>query len=87
MRKFFLYKGVITSVWAESGLSQEFFVKVSVHQGTVLSPLLFAIVADAKEGLMDKILYVGDLVLASETLEDLQEKILKWKMTFKRNEG
>ena len=33
--------------WVGKGLSDEFEVTVSVHQGTVLSPLLFIIVLDA----------------------------------------
>ena len=34
-------------VWVGKGLSDELEVKVRVHQGTVLSPLLFIIVLDA----------------------------------------
>ena len=34
-------------VWAGKGLSDEFKVKVSVHQVPVLSPLLFIIMLDA----------------------------------------
>ena len=55
-----------------------FFMKVGVHQGSVLSSLIFAIVADvltedAREVMMNKILNVNDLILTSETMEDLQE--------------
>ena len=41
-----LYKGAKTSVRVELELSEEFEVKVGVHQGSVLSPLVFAIVVD-----------------------------------------
>ena len=52
-----------------------------MHQGSVLSPnspLIFAIVVvvvteHASEGLMNEILYADDLVLISESLEDLGE--------------
>jgi len=52
-------------------------VEVGEHQGSVLSPLLFAIVVDvvtkcARKGLMNEILYADDLVLTSESLEELQ---------------
>ena len=53
-----------------SELYEEFLVQVNVHQGSVLSPLLFAIAVDvisknAKEGLINEIIYVDDLVLMS----------------------
>ena len=46
-------------------LSEEFLVQFGVHQGSMLSPLLFAITVDiitenTKERLMNKILYVED---------------------------
>jgi len=62
-------------------------VEVGVHQGSVLSPLLFAMVVDvvtkcARKGLMNEILYADDLVLTNESLEELQEKFRKWKEVF-----
>src|SRR5437870_449900 len=42
-----LYEGATTSVKLISGESQPFEVKVGVHQGLVLSPLLFIIVLKA----------------------------------------
>ena len=69
-------------------LSEEFLVQVSGHQGSVLSPLLFAIAVDvisenAKQRLMNEILYVDDLVLMSEGLENLKEKFLNGKRLLK----
>ena len=82
-----LYEGAKTRVRVGSELSEEFEVKVGVHQGSVLSPLIFAIVIDvvtenAREGLMTEMLYADDLVLMSETLEGMREKFWKWKMAF-----
>ena len=64
--------------------SRVFNVKVGVHQGSVLSPLLFIIVLEALsrefgEGLPKELLYVDDLVLIAETKELLLEKVSKWK--------
>ena len=61
---------------------EEFLVQVGVHQGSALSPLLFAIAVDvisenAREGLMNEILCADDLVLMSESVENLKEKFLK----------
>ena len=41
-----LYEGAETKVRVGSGLPEEFSVKVGVHQGSVLSPLLLAMVID-----------------------------------------
>ena len=79
-----LYEGSKTKIKFESEFSEEFYVAVGVHQRSVLSPLLFAIVVDvatenAREGLMKEILYADDLLLMSETMEDLKERFLKWR--------
>ena len=68
-------------------LSEEFEVKVGVHQGSMLSPLVFAIMVDVvresvRNGLMSEMLYADDLVLMSETMEGLREKFWKWKEAF-----
>ena len=51
-----------------------------MHQGSVLSPLLFIIVLEAlsrefREGLPMELLYVDDLVLVAKTEELLMEKL------------
>ena len=82
-----LYHRVKTNVRLGSELSQEILVQVGVHQGSVLSPLLFAIAVDVisenpREGLMNEILYADDLVLGSEGMKNLKEKFFKWKEAF-----
>ena len=57
---------------------------MGVHQGSVLSPLLFIIVLEAlsrefREGLPMELLYADDLVLMAESRELLMEKLRKWK--------
>ena len=42
-----MYENVRICVWVCKGLSDEFEVKFGLHQGSVLSPLLFIIVLDA----------------------------------------
>ena len=81
------YHGAKTKVQVGSELSQDILVQVGVHQGSVLSPLLFEIVVhviseNAREGLMNEILYADDLVLMSESMENLKEKFLQWKEAF-----
>ena len=79
-----LYEGSRTEVRVGSGTAHEFGVRVGVHQGSVLSLLIFAIVVDvvtehAKEGLYNEILYADDLVLMSESLEDSRERFQRWR--------
>ena len=50
----------------------------------MISPLIFAVVVDAvteqaRKGLLNEILYADDLVLMSENLEDLREKVQRWR--------
>ena len=79
-----LYHGAKMKVQMRSELSEEFSVQVGVHQGSVLSPPLFAIAVNvilenAREELMNEILYADDLIIMSESIENLKEKFLKWK--------
>ena len=74
-----LYDGAKTRVRVGSAYSEEFEVKVDVRQRSVLSPLLFPIVVDvitenARRGVVNELLYANDLVLMSETMEDLKER-------------
>ena len=63
-----LHEGAKTRVRVGLELTGEFEMKVGVHQGLVLSPLVFAIVVDVvtvnvRNGLMSEMLYSDDLVL------------------------
>ena len=79
-----LYDGAKTRVRVGSAYSEEFEVKVGVHQGSVLSPLLFAIVVDvitenARRGVINELLYTDNLVIMSENMKDLKERFWNWK--------
>ena len=86
-----LYEGAKTRVRVGLDLSEDFKVKVAVHQGSALSPLLFAIVVDVitesvRNGLMSEMLYADYLVLTSETMKGLRGKFWKWKEAFESKE-
>ena len=79
-----MYDEVRTVVRTKYGNSRELEVKVGVHQGSVLSPLLFVTVMDAltervRQGLPWDLLYADDIVLVAETMELLKQKVIEWK--------
>ena len=55
-------------------------MKVGVHHGSVLSPLLFIIVLEALySGVPWEDLYADDLVIIAESLEECVRRLLTWK--------
>ena len=79
-----MYENVITSIKTKDGESDSFEVKVGVHQGSVLSPLLFIIVLEAlskefRVGLPWELFYADDLCLIAETEEKLIQRVQCWK--------
>ena len=77
-------KGCKTAVSVDGKLSSSFSVKVSVHQGSALSPLLFIMVMDVltedvRDGSLMELLYADDLVLCGESLNEVMDKYGRWK--------
>ena len=71
-------------MWVGASYSQEFEVKVGVHLGSVLSPLLFIIVLEALScefhaGVSWEDLYADDLVIIADYLEAYVRRLLIWK--------
>ena len=59
-------------------------MKVYVHQGSVLSQLLFIIMLEAlsqefRSGVPWEVLYAYDLVIIAESLEECVRRLLTWK--------
>ena len=71
-----MYANARSRVRVGEGYSEEFEVKVAVHQGSVLSPLLFIIVLEAlsrefRSGVPWEDLYADDLVIMLNRLRNV----------------
>ena len=89
-----LYTEACTVVRTDAGLSESFEVKVGLHQGSVLSPLLFSAVMDvvfseARSDLPSELLCADDLVIMAPSMEQLGSGVADWRASLlgKRIEG
>ena len=79
-----LYKGCKTAVSVDGEKSSSFSVKVGVHQGSALRPLLFIMVMDVlaedmRDGSLMELLYADDLALCGKSLNEVMDKYERWK--------
>ena len=79
-----LYTEACTVFKTDTGLSKSFEVKVGLHLGSVLSPLLFVAVMDVvssevRSGLPSELLYADDLVIIAPTMEQLGMRVAEWR--------
>ena len=79
-----MYANARSHVRVGEGYSEKFEVKVGVHQGSVLSPLVFIIVLEAlsrefHSGVPWEDLCVDDPVIIAESLEECVRRLLTWK--------
>ena len=79
-----LYKGCKTAVSVDRELSSLFSVKVGVHKGSALSPLLIIMVMDVltevvRDSSLMGLLYADDLVLCGELLNKVMDKYGRWR--------
>ena len=84
-----MYKDVRSRVRVGDWYSGEFGVGVGVHQGSVLSPLLFIIVLEAlsrefRSGCPWELLYADDLMISAGSKEELLVKVKIWKTEIKK---
>ena len=79
-----LYESTTSKVAVAGGLSEDFPIEVGVHQGSILSPLLFIIVMEEAardcRGLAPwEMLYADDLVITGVSREAVSERFIAWK--------
>ena len=71
------------------GTTKGFPVKVGLHQGSALSPFLFAIIMDKltdglRKGALWAMMFADDIVLCSEDREDVEVDLERWRCTMER---
>ena len=84
-----IYRGARTVVRTRSGKTEAFEIKVGLHQGSALSPFLFAVVMDVlsedvRRDMLWDLLFADDLVITAETEEQLQERYRAWQENLER---
>ena len=84
-----MYDGSTTAVRCAVGVTEGFEVKVGLHQGSALSPCLFAMVMDRMtddiiEEAPRTIMFADDIVICSESKEQVEEKLESWRYALER---
>ena len=84
-----MYKGSVTVVRCAIGTTESFKVKVGLHQGSTLSPFLFAVTID---WLTDEVrreppwtmLFADDIVICEETRKEVERRLESWRYALEK---
>ncbi|KAK3522985.1 hypothetical protein QTP86_010494 [Hemibagrus guttatus] len=84
-----MYERSRTVVRCAVGQTEEFKVEVGLHQGSALSPFLFAIVMDqlSEEVRQESpwtMMFADDIVICSESREQVKENLERWRFALER---
>ncbi|KAK3548015.1 hypothetical protein QTP70_002316 [Hemibagrus guttatus] len=84
-----MYERSRTVVRCAVGQTEEFKVEVGLHQGSALSPFLFAMVMDqlSEEVRQESpwtIMFADDIVICSESREQVEENLERWRFALER---
>ncbi|KAK3507513.1 hypothetical protein QTP70_028066 [Hemibagrus guttatus] len=84
-----MYERSRTVVRCAVGQTEEFNVEVGLHQGSALSPFLFAIVMDqlSEEVRQESpwtMMFADDIVICSESREQVEESLERWRFALER---
>ncbi|GKF54896.1 retrovirus-related pol polyprotein LINE-1 [Tanacetum coccineum] len=79
-----MYEGARTCVRTPTGNSEYFPVDVGLHQGSAISPYLFALILDElSRGIQESIpwclIFADDIVLVSDTPDGLNGRLEQWR--------
>ncbi|KAK3559780.1 hypothetical protein QTP86_020729 [Hemibagrus guttatus] len=84
-----MYERSRTVVRCAVGQTEEFNVEVGLHQGSALSPFLFAIVMDqlsveVRQESPWTMMFADDIVICSESREQVEENLERWRFALER---
>ncbi|KAK3518697.1 hypothetical protein QTP70_008580 [Hemibagrus guttatus] len=84
-----MYERSRTVVRCAVGQTEEFKVEVGLHQGSALSPFLFAIMMDqlSEEVRQESpwtMMFADDIVICSESREQVEENLERWRFVLER---
>ena len=85
-----MYDGAKTRVRSTVGTSEFFPVKVGLHQGSAISPYLFALILDElsrgiQEGIPWSMIFADDIVLVAESADGLNNRLEHWREALEDN--
>ncbi|KAL0905238.1 hypothetical protein M5K25_027429 [Dendrobium thyrsiflorum] len=81
-----MYAGAVTCVQTQGGLTKYFPISVGLHQGSALSPYLFALVMDVLTRHLQEVVpwcmfFADDILLVDKTREGVEGKLELWRST------
>ena len=84
-----MYKEIETVVGCAIGTTESFKVKVGLHQGSELSPFLFAVIMDRLTDEVRRVpqwtmLFADDIVICEETREEVERRFESWRYALER---
>ena len=84
-----MYEGSKTVVRCEVGTTESFKVKVGLHQGSALSPYLFAVIMNRLTNEVRReppwtMLFADDIVICEESREEVDRKLECWRYALER---
>ena len=85
----YMYENSLTAVRSAVGMTEWFEVKVGLHQGSALSPFLFAVLMDRlTDGVRQdspwNMMFADDIVICGETREEVEASLERWRYALER---
>jgi hypothetical protein len=79
-----MYDNVMTSIRTSGGYTNDFSINIGLHEGSALSPYLFALVMDEitrdiQDGIPWCMVFADDVILVDESRTEVDQKLELWR--------